>query len=216
MKKTLLLLLACVPGLSAKAQTKTVAPKPQKLQQLYVSVGTGPAFTSDNYYRSHGGGFDYSIGAGFRSDLMLKLGIKNTGFVENFSQSPKGLFAYLNQFSYHTTYFEARTLNSYYAIIGKRRKLCDHMQLQAFAGISYNTISGLPQVGPDFPRELICDLTYAKSAGAIAQAELMLLPSRFAGLTVGTFFNYVPEYSHGGLTLSLNLGKLRPKPSQIL
>ncbi len=196
-------------GFLAQAQTKTVAPAPKKLQQLYLSTGTGPAIISDNYYRPHGGSFNISASAGFRSGLILTAGLKHADFVESFSQAPKGIYSYLDQFSYHATYFKAKNVKSYYLSIGKRRNINELIQIQATGGISYNAITALPPVGPDFPRELICDLVFYNKAGALFQAGAMLIPTRFAGLTLGGYYHYIPGNSNFGINLNLNLGLLK-------
>ena len=200
-------------GFAAEAQTETVAPKAKILQQLYLSVGTGPAVIGNEDRHPFGGNFEVNLTKSICTDYLFRVGFKRNAFVGTFDPETSVL-SYLD-LGYNNYFIPSTHINSGQLLVGKRKLVNQFIQLQAFGGLSFNQISK-PDRYPTwaietFPAIWEYRLEQAYKPGAVIQAEAMFMPTRFAGLTLGGYYHYVPEISNGGLTLSLNLGKLRSK-----
>lgn len=190
---------------------ETVTPASKKLQQLYLSLGAGPALNGKNDLHPHGSNFDFNFTATLSSDYLFRLGFKRNAFVGTFDPEPK-LFGFLelNEYSY---FIPSTHINSIQFAAGKRKIVNKFIQAQALTGLSFNQISQ-PDQYPTFALERSpaiweYHLVRSNQPGAFAQAEIMFLPSRYAGLTLGAYGHYSSAFSNGGLTLSLNLGLLK-------
>lgn len=196
-------------GFASEAQTETVAPTLKKLQQLYLSVGTGPAITNNENTHPFGGTYLVNFTGIIRSGTMFRLNLQNTRFIHSRETEP-GAFTYLGANGYHSSFQNNQVQTSIALEVGKCKKLNNLMQFQALGGVSFNKISNLyflrlfSESGSD-----MANVEYLP--GLLLQAEAIFLPTQFAGLTLGTYYHYVPENSNGGLTLSLNIGRLRTK-----
>ena len=203
-------ILPCIfLGFAANAQTETVTSAPKMHPQLYLSVGTGPALTTNKDSHPWGGTYVLNITGACGSGSVYRLNVQHSEFFSE--HDPKtGPFTYLGSNSYYSPYFTARDNTSISLAYGRQKKLNNFVQLQVLGGIGFNKISELHYYSIGFDRTPSTpEVTYLP--GILLQAEAMFLPTCFAGLTLGGYYHYVPEISNGGLTLSLNLGLLRRK-----
>jgi hypothetical protein len=219
MKKLSVVLLALLLGAnSLKAQTETVATTPKKLQQLYISAGFGPNTTSNNRYNGFGETLNASITTTLNSNRVFRLGYIHAGLTGFLAGN--GYFTYLKG-GLDRTIYPCHKLNSVYFSAGKRKKINSMLQVQAFGGLSFNqftrpTDSWYEAMDAGAYISTRFTMESHKLPGVIVQGEAMFLPTQFAGLTLGAYYQYVPGISNGGLTLSLNLGRLRSNPNSEL
>jgi hypothetical protein len=199
----------CIPGIffvsifSLKAQ-ETVAPNAKKLQQLYLSVGTGPAFTLNKEARTRGISFTSDISWAIGQERLYRLGLQVSGFASKNSPKPDLIL--------DNTGFEHSVFSPNFSI-GKRKKINEKFQIQGLAGASLNLHSYLPYISAEAAAAgaEACIPTLSVKPGIILRAEAMALPVRFAGLTFAAFYHLMPGISNGGFTASLNLGLLKGK-----
>ena len=197
-------LLFLTASISAKAQTETVGFKPKNLEQLYLSVGGGPAFTLNKEARTRGIGFTSDISLAIRQQHVFRLGFQISGFTSKDAPKPDLLL--------NNTGFEHSIFSSTFSV-GRRKKLNEHFQIQGLAGASLNLHSYFPYISPEAAAAgtEACILAFLVRPGIILRAEAMALPTRFAGLTFGTFYHFMPGISNTGITMSLNFGLLKRK-----
>ncbi|KAA9338871.1 hypothetical protein [Adhaeribacter soli] len=191
-------------SISAIAQSETVASRPKKLQQLYLSIGGGPAFTLNKEARTRGIAFTSDISLALRQQRIFRLGFQISGFTSKDAPKPDLIL--------DNTGFD-HSLVSPSVSIGKRKKINEKLQIQGLAGASLNLHSYLPYISEEAAAAgtEACIPAFLVKPGLILRAEAMALPVRFAGLTIGAFYHYVPGISNGGVTLSLNFGLIKRK-----
>ena len=210
-------ILSCLPlilfGFAVKAQTETVAPKPKKLQQLYLGFGGGPARTYAPDLKKGGAVFLSHLNLSFSKTTFFRAGYHFALLSDNLKNYPD-----LTYRGSPTPYHEVK---SYYLSVGARRQLGKSFLILATAGISYNqhflpvNVRHIPKstlfifpVGDSFAYETI----RKNKPGFIIQTEILWAEQlNYFGISLGTFFQYIPDASHGGLTLALNPGMLSRK-----
>ena len=195
----------------AQAQTETVASAPKKLQQLYLSVGTGPAATTHKYSNPLGGAamlnFTYATGP----SNLFRLNIQHSGFTSWLDPAP-GPFDFFTFEQYNTEFFVSNTNTAITLSFGKKQRISNLLQIQGLAGLGINSSSTFEIEGMENIEGVRCGNPYIRNyvnPGVLLQAEAMFLPSKFAGCTFGAYANLIPKFSTAGLNVSLNLGKLK-------
>ena len=205
-----LVAISLLSTFTLKAQ-ESVAPNAKKLQQLYLSVGTGPAVSTNTDSNPFGGTYLLNFTSAFSFNSAVRLNFQHSGFTNTYDPAP-GIFSYLNENDYQGTYFPANESFSISLLYGKKKQLNKLVQLQALGGLGFNIISKLEVSSNGLYLErgsCIPDVFYLP--GALLQAEVMFLPSKFAGLTAGAYVNLTPKLPSTGINLSLNLGLLKSK-----
>lgn len=193
-------------GFAAQAQTETVAPAPRKLEQLYISVGTGPAITLNNNSHPWGGTYLINFTAKWGTSL-LRLNLQHNEFASKI-EAKTNPFSYLKSGRYDSDFFISNENTSVSLAVGLQKKLNNLVQLQGFSGIGFNHISEFQFY--DFKDTHLIDRPFTfYRPGVLLQAEAMFLPSKFAGLTLGAYANMVSKMPTAGLNFSLNLGKMK-------
>jgi hypothetical protein len=210
LKTPALVLLLALSSFRGIAQ-ETVAPKPKKLQQLYFSYGRTLAFTNSRNLHSYGDGVDLKFTAGFQQNWNGRLGALLTGFRDDLSRTPNLQFI--------GGEIPSHLIITPYAAIGKSTSHSKIFQLKGMIGSGFTiyqepTILGRTQTGNMIEVNASLETYYQFSL--LFQAEAMVVPLRFAGLTLGGYYHFVPHISNGGFSLSLNLGRVRPKAGEIL
>ena len=135
---------------TAKAQTETLAPAAKKLQQLYVSIGTGPAVTTDKTSNHPGGTYAVNISGAFGPTSVFRLNLQHSIFTNTEMSTPGG-FDYLGAHSYYASFNAANESNSISFLYGKRKKINQLLQLQALGGIGFNYVSKMLRVRTNIP-----------------------------------------------------------------
>ena len=213
--RTILTSLFLIVSFIGNAQ-ETLAPKQKKLQQLYIGFGWGGAYTNaknlDNSYEI----FSTNLTASFRNNLTYRLGYFHGYFQDNLQSVPNG-----DKYSYRAPFHDVSTT---YVVFGKTKPISKYLQLKALAGLAYTRYHERYNfILSDYSDKLFGSGTAIdyetkkhNKAGIFLQAETMLLPSRAFGLTLGTYYHFVPKISNGGFTVNLNLGRIRVKEPKIL
>jgi hypothetical protein len=201
-------------GFTAKAQTETVGSSPKKLRQLYFSMGLGGSFTNARHMETSGANSTLSLTAALPKNYLIRAGILVAGFMDNqpASQKWKADNHRINMVPMHRA-------NTYFLAVGKSYVIEKMLQFQVMAGPGYTTYEepiNITQRTAELGflgsyAVLDSDLKIHQKPGLLLQAEAMFLPARFAGITVGGYYHFVPKISEGGITLSLNLGRIRTK-----
>ena len=210
MKRISLLLGLLVAFNQAFAQ-ETVADRPRKLKQLYLSMGIGGSFTNGNHMNSSGGNSALHITAALPKNNLLRAGIIGVAFPDTQPASEKW-----KKDNHRLNMVPMHHLGTYFLAVGKQYSIEKLLQFQILAGPGYTIFEEpinvhqetLDLVVAAYP-VLDCDFKVHKKPGILFQAEAMVLPTRFAGITVGSYYHFVPKISNGGLTVSLNLGLLK-------
>jgi len=191
-------------GLAANAQSETVAPSPKMQPQLYFSLGTGPALTTNKDSHPFGGTYMLNITGACGSGSVYRLNVQHSVFYSE-HDTKSGPFTYLGGYNNSFTASENTSISLAY---GWQNKLNDFVLLQAFGGLGFNQTSQFEY--PESDLEIMVDRPkYSYAPGLLLQAEAMFLPSKFAGLTLGTYANITPKLPSAGLSLSVNLGLLK-------
>src|SRR4051812_3424419 len=115
----------CLCFSQAIAQTETPDANTKKLQQLYLSVGTGPAFTPNKETRTRGISFKSDISWANGQQRIYRLGLQVSRFTSKDSPKPDLIL--------DNTGFEHSIFSSDISI-GKRKKTNETFQLQGLAG----------------------------------------------------------------------------------
>jgi hypothetical protein len=209
---TALFLLVCLISL-AEGEPEF---QPKKLQQLYLGLGIGGAFT--NAVNMHPLGLNTSIllTATFKNNKIVRAGLLYSTFKDTQTASEKWEEDkhLINMVPFHT-------LQSFYVAVGKRIVIEKSLQFNFFPGISFTNYEepiNVTQRTAEFGfvgafQVLDYEVKIHEKPGIILQAEAMVLPFRFAGLTLGGYYHFVPKNSNCGFNLSLNLGRIRPRES---
>ena len=198
-------------GFAAQAQTETLASEPKKLQQLYMSVGTGPAVTTQKHSNPFGGAVMLNFTGAFGPSNIYRLHIQHSGFTGWLSTEP-GPFDYLTMESYNSNFSPENDNTTVSILFGRKQKVNNLIQIQGFAGLGTNFISTYEVENREIIEGMRCGTQYSHyyvRPGVMLQAEAMFLPSKFAGLTLGAYTNIAPKLTSAGLNLNLNLGKLK-------
>lgn len=212
MKRSYILLVFLLAGLAAKAQTEPTAPASKKLQQLYVGFGGGYARAYAPAFRKNGILLCSNLTLAFSKSTFFRIGSNAARFSDNLEKYPE-----INYRGHDTPLHAVQT---YYLSIGKRKQLGRSWLIMATAGLSYNqhlqpvNIRYAPNSGfwifktDQFKYEKITQ----NKPGVMIQAEMLWAEKlNYFGLNLGTFFSYIPEAAHGGVTLTLNPGLLSRK-----
>ena len=207
-------LILLLLSFSSKAQTAKVASEPKKLQQFYISLGKGIAFTTSDIVTTSGSHANLLVTATYPSNKIFRAGFSISDFEDNQPATKAFKEDYPDRSS-----SPHHSLVTPYIAFGKRKLLSKFFQVQALAGVSFTWHHGAEHVyryvanSGDAGEYEVLDyqMTNRFAPGIVLQAEVMALPLRFAGFTFGGYYNLIPKISHAGLTLSLNLGKIRKK-----
>ncbi len=213
MKPTGFILLLLAFFNQAFAQ-ETVALQPKKLQQLYLSFGLGGAITQARHTTGGGANSVLMLTATFRNDQLFRAGL--LGFVSADDQPASRQW---KADRHQINLVPNHAVASQFVAFGKRKSFSGGCQVQALVGLSYNVYSEPADVFQTyadlgfFGRYAVLDYTLKqhRKPGLLLNVEGMVLPLRFAGLTLGGYYHYIPKISNGGFTLSLNLGRIRTK-----
>ncbi len=210
MKKIGLLLFLLVAFSQTFAQ-ETVAPSPKKLQQLYLSLGTGTAVTKNEYSNPNGGTAILNFTGAFGPSNIFRVNIQHSGFTNRFGTTP-GAFDYLQFGRYDSEFFVSNEGTAISFTYGKRQQINKLVQVQGLAGVGTNFISTFEIDDFGIIDGRWCGTPYIRNyiyPGLLLQAEAMFLPTKFSGLTVGAYANLTPKLPTAGVNLSLNLGLLK-------
>ena len=192
------------------AQTETVAPKAKKLQQLYLSVGVGPAFTLNSEARTRGISLMTNTTWVLSSERVYRLGFNISGFANKNAPKPDLILDNVG------TDFNIISPNF---SIGKRKAISKNLQLMGLAGGSVNLLSRSGYISPEQAAagaEASCIPELYVRPGILMQAEALTTPSKFCGFSFALYYHLMPKISSFGVNLSLNLGKMGGKESKIL
>jgi hypothetical protein len=204
MRKIFFLTLFGLGFLKTQAQTETVATPPKKLQQLYISAGLGPAVTLNQQAKTRGIDFSTNITWALGEEKLYRFGFNVTGFADKDAPKPDLILDNVGtDFNIFSPSFS----------VGRRLPMRKKIQLQGFVGPSLNLLSEFDYISPEDAAagmESCLPNLYVRP-GILLQAEAMIFPTRIAAFTVGTYLHLMPRIPNGGLTLSLNLGKMRMK-----
>ncbi|MBK0402199.1 hypothetical protein I5M27_04340 [Adhaeribacter sp. BT258] len=212
--RPLALLLLSLLSFSAKSQTETVMKQERKLQQLYLSLGVGGSFINSTNMASTGANASLHLTAALPKNKLVRGGLFSSSFADTQPASQKW-----KEDNHRINMVPEHFIGSYFLTAGKRKQFDKFLQFQAFAGLSYTKYEepiSVHQRTADFGffgtyQVLGYEVKTHHKPGIILQAEAMFLPLRFAGLTLGGYYHFVPKISNGGFTISLNLGRIRIK-----
>lgn len=219
MLKNLLAVLLSLFICSEALAQETVVSEPKKLKQLYIGLGSGFGFTSAKYLNNADYVASANLTAAFHNNLVARISYLTVDFPDKLHGIPNG-----EELKYKGP---NHLLSTLILSIGKKKTISKNFQVQTFASLSYtnykepSNITILPFSNYSNGQHISGNLVVFQTAvhhkpGIILQAEAMFLPLHFAGITLGGFYHFVPEISNGGITLSLNLGRIRLKEPEIL
>ena len=201
-------------GFVTQAQTERVGSEPKKLPQLYFSFGQGIAFSTSDLVTSTGTDAKLNITTTYPSNNIFRAGFSISSFEDDqpATKAFKADYPNRNSSPYHT-------LVTPYLAFGKRKLINRFFQVHVMGGLSFSWHHGAENVFrytilngiAGYKENLDYEMTDRFVPGLVIQAEAMALPLRFAGLSLGGYYNFIPKISHAGLTFSLNLGRIRSK-----